>query len=57
MDPVDSIPEDIDALRAELAAERMARREPEARAVGAEAMVMHLKFVIAKRVARGCEVL
>jgi transposase len=48
MDPADSIPDDIDALRAELVAERVARREAETRAVGAEAMVAHLKFVIAK---------
>lgn len=48
MDTADSIPDDIDALRAELAAERAARREPEARASGAEAMVAHLKLVIAK---------
>src|SRR5690349_7885752 len=48
MDPADSIPDDIDALRAELAVERAARREAEARAVGAEAMVTHLRFVIAK---------
>jgi transposase len=48
MDTADSIPDDIDALRAELAAERVARREAEARAIGAEAMVTHLKFVIAK---------
>lgn len=48
MDPADSIPDDIDALRAELAAERAARGEAEARAIGAEAMVTHLKLVIAK---------
>lgn len=48
MDPTDSIPNDIDALRAELTAERAARRNAEARAIGAEAMVAHLKFVIAK---------
>jgi transposase len=48
MDTADSIPDDIDALRAELAAERVARREAEARASGAEAMVTHLKLVIAK---------
>jgi transposase len=48
MDPADSIPDDIDALRAELVEERAARREAEARAVGAEAMVTHLKSVIAK---------
>jgi transposase len=48
MDPADSFPDDMDALRAELVEERTARREAEARAVGAEAMVTHLKFVIAK---------
>lgn len=48
MDAADSIPDDIDALRAALNAERAARREAEARAVGAEAMVAHLKFRIAK---------
>ena len=48
MDPAASIPDNIDALRAELAAERAARREAEARASGAEAMVAHLKLVIAK---------
>ncbi|MGH7190494.1 MAG: IS66 family transposase, partial [Acetobacteraceae bacterium] len=48
MDPADPIPDDIDALRAELAAERTARREAEARAHGAEAMVAHLKLMIAK---------
>jgi transposase len=48
MDTSDSIPSDINALRAELAAERAARREAEARASGAEAMVAHLKLVIAK---------
>jgi transposase len=48
MDTADSIPDDIDALHAELAAERTARREAEARAIGAEAMVTHLKLVIAK---------
>ena len=48
MDPADSTPDDIDALRAELVEERAARREAEARAVGAEAMVTHLKFVIPK---------
>ena len=44
----DPAPNDIDALRAELAAERLARREAEARASGAEAMVAHLKLLIAK---------
>jgi transposase len=44
----DSLPNGIDALRAALAAERLARREAEARASGAEAMVAHLKLLIAK---------
>jgi transposase len=48
MDMADSIPDDIDGLRAALKAERAARREAEARAIGAEAMVTHLKFRIAK---------
>jgi transposase len=42
------IPDDIAALRAALAAEQLARREAEARASGAEAMVAHLKLLIAK---------
>jgi transposase len=44
----DTSPDGIDALRAALAAERLARREAEARASGAEAMVAHLKLLIAK---------
>ena len=44
----DTVPDDIDALRAALLAERGARREFEARAAGAEAMVAHLKLLIAK---------
>jgi transposase len=40
--------DDIDALRAALAAEQLARREAEARASGAEARVAHLKLMIAK---------
>ena len=43
-----NVPDDIDALRAALAAEQQARREAEARASGAEAMVAHLKLMIAK---------
>ena len=39
---------DMTALRAALAAEQLARREAEARASGAEAMVAHLKLMIAK---------
>ena len=48
MDTADSVPDDIDVLRTELTTERAARREAEARATGAEAMVTHLKLVIAK---------
>ena len=44
----DTVPDDIDALKAALLAERAARREFEARASGAEAMVAHLKLLIAK---------
>ena len=43
-----SAPDDLAALRAALAAEQLARREAEARASGAEAMVAHLKLLIAK---------
>jgi transposase len=39
---------EISALKAALAAEQAARREAEARASGAEAMVAHLKLRIAK---------
>jgi transposase len=42
------IPSDIEALRAAFVAEQQARREAEARASGAEAMVAHLKLLIAK---------
>src|SRR3954470_4209275 len=41
-------PDDVAALRAALAAEQQARGEAEARAAGAEAMVAHLKLLIAK---------
>ena len=44
----DTLPDDIDALKAALRIERAARRELEARAAGAEAMVAHLKLQIAK---------
>jgi transposase len=44
----DTIPDDIDTLRTALAAEQSARREAEARASGAEAMVAHLKLLIAR---------
>ena len=43
-----TIPDDVAALRAALVAEQLARREAEARASGAEAMVAHLKLLIAK---------
>src|ERR1700761_4828505 len=45
---LEPVPENVDALRAALAAEQLARREAEARATGAEAMVAHLKLLIAK---------
>jgi transposase len=44
----DILPDGVEALKAALAAERQARQEAEARATGAEAMVAHLKLVIAK---------
>ncbi len=44
----DLLPDDIDALRAALVAERTARHEAEARATGAEAMIVHLKLMIAR---------
>jgi transposase len=44
----DNLTDDIAALRAALAAEQLARREAEARASGAEAMVAHLKLLIAR---------
>jgi transposase len=44
----ETLPDEIAALKAALAAERTARQEAEARASGAEAMVAHLKLLIAK---------
>ena len=44
----DILPDDIDTLRAAPAAERAARQAAEARATGAEAMIAHLKLLIAK---------
>ena len=41
-------PQEIDALKAALVTERTARQQAEARASGAEAMVAHLKLLIAK---------
>jgi len=49
---LDPVPDDIPLLRATLVAEQLARREAEARASGAEAMVAHLKLLIARRRAR-----
>ena len=46
--PCDIFSDAVDALKAALVAERMARQQAEARASGAEAMVAHLKLVIAK---------
>ena len=43
-----ALPEEIDALKAALVTERTARQQAEARASGAEAMVAHLKLLIAK---------
>ena len=42
------VPDDVATLKAALLAERSARLEAEARASGAEAMVAHLKLLIAK---------
>ena len=44
----ESLADNIAALKPALAAERTARQEAEARASGAEAMVAHLKLLIAK---------
>jgi transposase len=48
MADADALPDDIDALRAALTAEQQMRREAEACASGAEAMVAHLKLMIAR---------
>jgi len=44
----DNLSDEIAALTAALAAERTARQEAEARASSAEALVAHLKLLIAK---------
>jgi len=44
----DILADGVEALKTALVAERQARQEAEARATGAEAMVAHLKLVIAK---------
>ena len=46
--PPDALPDDLETLKAALLAERAARHEAEARAAGAEAMIAHLKLMIAK---------
>ena len=46
--PPDTLPNDLETLKAAFLAERSARLEAEARASGAEAMVAHLKLMIAK---------
>ena len=46
--PGSPVPTDLDALRAALVAERQARLEAEARASGAEALIAHLKLMIAR---------
>lgn len=64
-DAADALPDDINALKAALLAERAARRELEARAAGADAMIAHLKLMIARHnrdrfgasAERGCKVL
>ncbi|MFC7611349.1 transposase [Teichococcus aestuarii] len=48
MTPAAADPDDVESLRAALAVEREARLAAEARATGAEAMITHLKLVIAK---------
>ena len=44
----DAVPDDFETLKSAFLAERAARRKAEARASGAEAMVAHLKLLIAK---------
>lgn len=46
--PDDARPDDIAALKAALASERQARREAEAQASASQALVAHLKLLIAK---------
>jgi transposase len=44
----DNLPDELDALRAALAAEREARHQAEARAASAEALIAYYKLQIAK---------
>jgi hypothetical protein len=46
--PPDAVPDDFETLKSAFLAERAARRQAEARASCAEAMVAHLKLLIAK---------
>jgi hypothetical protein len=46
--PAAALPDTLETLTAALLAERSARQVAEARAAGAEAMVTHLKLMIAK---------
>ena len=48
MSPPETLPEDIATLQSALLAEGAARQQAEARASEAEAMVAHLKLLIAK---------
>jgi transposase len=48
MTPPGTVPDDIEALKAALSAERVARQLAEARASSAEAMIAHLKLTIAR---------
>ena len=45
---LDDLPDDVAALKAALASERRARREAEAQATASQALVAHLKLLIAK---------
>jgi transposase len=46
--PADDLPDNIDALKAALRAERQARQHVEARISASEAVIVHLKLLIAK---------
>jgi transposase len=46
--PPDAVPDDLEALKAALSAERAARQLADARVSGAEAMIAYLKLMIAK---------
>ena len=44
----DTLPDDVDALKAALLSERQARHQAEAQASAAQILVAHLKLLIAK---------